>query len=92
MERDYKVVAKRKLDEYAPLDDALTGVGFGEAVLSVFHATNMLSPLEKARVADLMHGRDADAFVRAAARFAEDGTEPALRELERVLKPNDRAK
>ena len=92
MERDYKVAAKRKLDQSAPLSDALIGLGFGEAVLSVFHATNMLSPFEKARIAELMRGRDADAFVQAAARFAHDGTEPALRELKSVLKPHDCAK
>lgn len=92
MERDPKVAAKRKLDQNAPLIDALTGHGFGEAVLSVFRATNMLSWFEKVRIAELMRGRDADAFVRAAARFARDGTEPALLELKRVLKPHGCAK
>ena len=92
MERDYKVVAKRELDENAPLNDALTGHGFGEAMLSVFRATNMLSPYEKTRIAELLRSRNADAFVQAAAKFAHEGTEPALRELKRVLKPHDCAK
>ena len=91
-ERDYKVAARRKLDENASLNDALSGHGFGEAVLSVFHATNMLSPFEKTRIAELLRGRNADAFVQAAARFAHDGTEPALRELRSVLEPHDCAK
>lgn len=92
MERDYKVAAKRRLDEKAPLTDALSGLGFGETVLSVFRATNMLSPFEQARVTDLLRGRDADAFVQAAAKFAHGGTESVLRELKRVLEPHDCAK
>ena len=92
MERNYKVAAKRKLDENAPLSDALTGPGFGEAVLSVFRATNLLSPFEQARVTELMRGPNADAFVQAAARFARDGTVPALRELKSELEPHDCAK
>ncbi len=64
----------------------MTGPGFGEAVLPVFHATNLLSPFEKLRVADLVRSRDADAFVQAVARFAGDATRASLRDLERVLK------
>ena len=84
-ERDYKVAAKSKLDASAPLTEALSGDGFGEAVLSAFQATNMLSRFEKARIAELLRGRDADAFVQAAARFARDGTEAELTGLQRVL-------
>ena len=88
-ERDYKLAAKRKLDADAPLTEALSSGGFGEAVLSVFRATNMLSPFEKTRIAGMARGRDADAFVQAAARFAREGTEVALLELEKVLKAHD---
>lgn len=91
-ERNYKVEAKRKLDAAAPLSDALNGSGLGKAVLSAFHATNMLSRFEKARVADVLRGRDADAFVRAAARFADDATAAALSGIERVLAPHDCAR
>lgn len=35
-ERGYKLRAKAKLDEAAPLDQALTGTGYGEAVLSAY--------------------------------------------------------
>src|SRR4051794_14371170 len=41
-ERDYKVAAQSKLDAAVPLEKAATGSGFGEAVLSVFRATNLL--------------------------------------------------
>ena len=91
-ERDYKLAAKRKLDATAPLAEALSGSGLGNAVLSVFHATNMLSRFEKARVASVLRGRDADAFVQAAARFADDTTAAALSEIKRVLGPHDCAK
>ena len=91
-ERDYKLEAKTKLDATAPLAEALNGGGFGEAVLSVYRATNMLSPFEKTWVANMVRGPDADAFVRAAAGFAHDGTQAALRELEKVLEPHGCAK
>ena len=54
-ERDYKVAAKSKLDATAPLEKALTGSGFGEAVLSVFH-TNLLSQFEQMRIRDVLRG------------------------------------
>ena len=91
-ERDYKLAAKRKLDATAPLAEALSGSGFGEAVLSVFRATNMLSPFEQTWVSNMLRGRDADAIVQAAARFTDHATEAALRELEAVLKPHGCAK
>ncbi len=91
-ERDYKLEAKRKLDTEAPLTEALTGGGFGEAILSVFHATNMLSWREKALIEGMARGQGADAFVQAAATFAREGTEAALLELEKVLKAHDCAK
>lgn len=91
-ERDYKLMAKRKLDTIAPLAEARCDRGFGEAILSVFRATNMLFPFEKTRVAEMARGRGADDFVQAAAGFAHDGTKAALLDLERVLKAHDCAK
>ena len=91
-ERDYKVAAKAKLDRTAPLAAAATGSGFGEAVLSVFRATNLLSPFEKARLQAVLRESAADAFVRAAARFAIGDMKSALLEMERALKPYDSAK
>ena len=76
-EREYKLAAKKRLDTSAPLTAAMSGGGFGEAVLSVFRATNMLSPFEKTWVAGLLRGPDADAFVQAEAGFARDGTKAA---------------
>ena len=86
-ERDYKQAASRKLDAPAPLAEALNGSGLGKAVLSAFHATNMLSRFEKARIAGVLRARDADAFVQAAARFTDDATAATLSEIERVLSP-----
>lgn len=68
-ERNYKLDAKSKLDAKIPLEDAVRGSGFGEAVWSVFQ-TNLLSPFEKMRVRDALRGPNADAFIQAAARFA----------------------
>lgn len=91
-ERDYKLEAKEKLDATAPLAEAINGSGFGEAVLSVFRTTNMLSPFEKTWVANMVRGGDADDFVQAAAGFTDRPTEAALRELAAVLKPHGCAK
>jgi hypothetical protein len=91
-ERDYKLAAKAKLDEAAPLARAVDGKGFGEAVLAVFRATNMLSPFEKTRLQDVLRGPRADDFVQAAARFTLDGGRANLLAMEQALKPHDNAK
>ena len=91
-ERDYKLEAKEKLDATVPLAEAMNGRGFGEAVLSVFRATNMLSPFEKTWVANMVRGGNADDFVGAAAGFTDRPTEASLRELAAVLKPHGCAK
>jgi hypothetical protein len=91
-ERDYKIAAKSKLERTVPLTEAAAGSGLGEAVLSVFRATNLLYPLEKSRLQPLLRGPDASAFIRAAARFTMGETKPALLEMKRVLKPYDSAK
>lgn len=91
-ERDYKLLAKHQLDATLPLDQAGTGSGYGEASLSVFQKTNLLSPFEKMRVRDLLRGSSADAFVRAAARFTSEACAAALADLARLAKPRDAAK
>jgi hypothetical protein len=91
-EREYKLAAKAKLDARVPLDQALTGTGFGEAVLSAFRDTNLLSPFEKTRLQPLLRGPDADAFIQAAARFALEDIGPALSTMERLLAKHDNAK
>ena len=90
-ERNYKICAKSKLDLHAPLTQAATGSGFGETVLAAFRATNLLHPVEKTRLQDVLRGPAADVFIRAAARFAMGETKPAFLEMERVLKPHDSA-
>jgi hypothetical protein len=91
-ERDYKLAAKYKLDETAPLESALTGNGYGEAVLSVYRATNMLSPFEKTRLQGVFRGPSSDAVIRAIAEFTENPGKNALGRLEAVLKPSGCAK
>ncbi len=91
-ERAYKLKAKAKLDTAAPLADALTGTGFGEAVLSAYRATNMLSPFEKTRLEPLLRGPDADSFIRAAARFTMGDVAPALAAMDIILTKHGSAK
>lgn len=91
-ERDYKLKAKEKLEQAAPLDKAVVGRGLGEAVLAAFRATNMLSPFEKTRLQDVLRGPNADDFVRAAARFTLDAGRANLAAMEQALKPHDNAK
>jgi hypothetical protein len=91
-ERGYKVAAKLKLEEMVPLAGAAAGSGFGEAVLSVFRATNLLSPFEKSRLQDVLRGPSADSFIRGAARFTLGDTKVALLDMRQALKPHDAAK
>ena len=91
-ERDYKIVAKQRLDKTAPLEQAVSGSGLGEAILAVFRATNLLSPFEKVRLQDMLRGPTADAFIHAAARFALGEGKPALFDMQRALKSHESAK
>lgn len=91
-ERNYKLAAKAKLDASAPLDKALSEAGFGEAALSIFRSTNLLSPFEKTRLQSVLRGPTADAFVRGAARFTMGETKQGLAEMTAALKSEDAAK
>jgi hypothetical protein len=91
-ERNYKLDAKVKLDKAAPLESALTGTGYGEAVLSAYRATNLLYPVEKTRLQELLRGPDADKFVQAAARFTLDESKQSLAAMECLLRPRENAK
>ncbi|HVI98278.1 MAG TPA: hypothetical protein VM657_04350 [Sphingomonas sp.] len=91
-ERGYKLAAKQRLEAMTPVEEAATGSGHGEAVLSAFRATNLLYPVEMTRLQGLLRGSDADAFVRAAARFALGEGKSALRAMETLLRPHDNAK
>lgn len=90
-ELGYKSKAKQMLDENVPLDKAMIGRGYGEAVLKVFRATNLLSyQYETTPVAEMLGSRDADTVIQAAARFANDGSEISFREFKRVLMHHDK--
>lgn len=87
-ERAYKLRAREMLLRTVPLEAARAGQGFGEAVLKVCDATNILSPVEKMRLRDLLRGPDADGFVQAAAAFAAEPDAAGLARLARLLKPH----
>lgn len=84
--------AKAKLDAAAPVEQAATGSGFGEAALAAFRATNLLSLFEKTRLQDVLRGSHADDFIRGAARFALGETKVGLAHMQTALKPHDSAK
>jgi hypothetical protein len=90
MEGDYKHAAKDKLDAAVPLEEAATGSGFGKAAMSVIN-TNLLFNVEQMRIREALRGPNADAFIRAAARFTLGEGAPALLDMERALKPHNAA-
>jgi len=91
-ERTYKLAAKRKLETTAPLAEAAKGKGYTDAVLRAYQATNLVSPIEKAKLTGALRSAAGDAFVRAAAAFTLGGGESALREIDRIMRPFDCAK
>jgi hypothetical protein len=91
-ERDYKVQAKERLDANVPLENALNGSGYGEAILAIFRDTNLLYPVEKSRLTEALRGRNADQFVRGAARFSLGEIKAGLAEMRLALEPHQIAK
>ena len=91
-ERTYKLKAKDELEKTTPLEKAATGSGHGEAILRAYRATNLLYPIEKTRMQDLLRGSHADDFIRAAARFALGEGKVALRAMETLLRQHENAK
>lgn len=85
-EREYKESAKRRLDAEAPLDKALAEIGLGEAVLSAYRNTNLLAPIEKAKLQDVLRGRGSDTFIHGAATFAIGDLKTGLAQMENTLK------
>jgi hypothetical protein len=88
-ERTYKVKAKAKLDTTVPVEEAVGGVGFGEPVLAVFRMTNLLAPIEQARMKEVLRGKLADRFVQGAAKFALGELIRGLADMEAALKPHN---
>ncbi|PWI52068.1 hypothetical protein B5K03_21510 [Rhizobium phaseoli] len=91
-ERDYKLASKAKLEEIATPEAALSATGLGPRISSVVSSNNMISPFEKMRVRDALASPHADAFIKGAARFALEGTQSALLQMEVALKPYYAAK
>ena len=91
-ERNYKVAAQSKLHSTAPVEEAATGSGFGEAILAVYRATNLLSPFEKTRMQDVLRGPIRIHFIQPAARLTLGEGKSALLHMERAVKPDDNVK
>ncbi len=91
-ERNYKLDAKSRLDETVPLEKAVAGTGYGQAILRVFQSTNLLSPFEKTRLQNVLRGPNADSFVQGVARFAADPSAATLGRLKLALEHDDSAK
>lgn len=86
-ERTYKLDAMAKLGAAVPLTAAATTKGNALAVLRVFQATNLVSPMEKAKLTTALRSPSGDAFVQAAAAFTLGDGEKALREIDKILRP-----
>lgn len=68
-ERAYKAEASEYLRMQIPLETAPNASDVGELALKAFRDTNLLAPIEKARVQELCRSRFADSFVQGAAKF-----------------------
>lgn len=91
MEGNYKRGAKTNLDAVAPVTAVAEGSGYGEAALAAYRDTNLLHPVEKSRMADVLRGPRADAFLRATAAFALGAGAPALHAIREALHPHGAA-
>ena len=70
-ERGYKVDARELLNRTVPITQATRGVGYAEAVIGVFSATNLVHPVwEIPRMADALRSGDGDHLVQHLAKFA----------------------
>lgn len=87
-ERDYKDKARAKLLATVSPEAAAESSGMGEAVLSVFRATNLLSTFEQIRIQEVLRGRNADAFIRAAGRFTVSCDATSLKAMAAALEPH----
>jgi hypothetical protein len=87
-ERVYKTDAKAILDAGAPLALAKTEMGLWQVVLAAFQKNQLAHYIETQRLKKLLEGPSGDAFVQAAARFA-DGENQALADLAAIAKPYD---
>jgi hypothetical protein len=91
-ERAYKVSARERLLEAAPLEAAAEGEGYTNAIIKAIQRTNLIYPVEKTRASEMLRGVNGDRFVRAAARFTLEPSAGALAEMEAVLRLHDNAR
>ena len=71
-ERAYKDQAVQKIGQILSLDQARVGGAEAcAAAVRAFQATNLVFPVEKARIKDVLSGPQGDAFLTGAVSFAE---------------------
>ena len=90
-ERAYKVKAREKLLESAPLEKAIEADADVSEACRKALGTNLLSRFEAARIMELLRSKEGPAFVRAAAAFTIDPSQASLNSMERALLPHGRA-
>jgi hypothetical protein len=90
-ERSDKAEAKAMLDEFVPLSTALHSTGSGKDILRVIQHTELVSPIEKARMAAVLKGGHADNFVQGAALFASGNIGSGLKQMKESLKSESAA-
>lgn len=89
-ERNYKVKAREKLLQSAPLEKAIEADADVSEACRKALGTNLLSRFEAARMTELLRSKEGPAFVRAAASFTLDPTQASLNSMERALLPHGR--
>jgi hypothetical protein len=81
-ERDYKDKAIARIGEMLPIEAARTaGPQQRLAAVKAFQATNLVYPIEKSRLKDVLTGETGPAFVQAAARFADGDLAGGLQDM-----------
>jgi len=91
-ERAYKAKASDYLREALPLAEAIDSCNAGEVALKAFRQTNLLAPIEQARVQDLLRGKFADSFIRGAACFASGNISEGIAQMKLAATNADIAK
>jgi hypothetical protein len=90
-ERNYKDRSRAALADAAPLELCLEADGDLARGCRKALSTNLLSPFEAARLSELLGSPDGPSFVRAAASFAVEPEQRALKAMEAAIRPHGRA-
>lgn len=81
-ERAYKDTAVAKIGALLPIEIArVAGQEHCAAAVQAFQATNLVYPVEKTRIKEVLLGQTGPAFLRAATRFADGDVEAGLTDM-----------